>query len=55
VDILVEFAPHKRSFDNVMESSFLLEDMFERKVEVVTPEVLGPHILREVERVSVAA
>lgn len=59
VDILVEFAPDKHSFDNFMELSFLLEEMFGRKVEVVTPEALSPHIgahiLREVERVSVAA
>ena len=59
VDILVEFAPEKHTFDNFMEISFLLEDLLGRKVEVVTPEGLsqhiGPHILREVERVSIAA
>jgi predicted nucleotidyltransferase len=59
VDILVEFAPDKHTFDNFMELSFLLEEMFGRKVEVVTPEALSPHIgahiLGEVERVSVAA
>jgi len=59
VDILVEFAPDKHSFDNFMELSFLLEELLGRKVEVVTREALsphiGPHILREVERVSVAA
>jgi len=59
IDILVEFAPEKHTFDNFMEVSFLLEDTLGRKVEVVTPEGLsphiGPHILKEVERVSVAA
>ncbi len=59
VDILVEFAPDQHSFDNFMDLSFFLEDLLGRKVEVVTPEALsphiGPHILREVERVSVAA
>ena len=58
VDILVEFAPDQHAFDNFMELSFFLEDLLGRKVEVVTPEALsphiGPHILREVERVSVA-
>lgn len=58
VDILVEFAPGQHAFDNFMELSFFLEDLLGRKVEVVTPEALsphiGPHILREVERVSVA-
>ena len=58
VDILVEFAPDQHAFDNFMELSFFLEDLLGRKVEVVTPEALsphiGPHILQEVERVSVA-
>ncbi len=55
IDILVEFRPEKHTFDNFMEVSFLLEAILERKVEVVTPEGLsphiGPHILKEVERV----
>jgi uncharacterized protein len=59
VDILVEFVPDKHSFDNFMDVSFLLEELLGRKVEVVTPEGLSPYIrpyiLREVERVPVAA
>ena len=59
VDLLVEFAPDKHSFDNFMEVSFLLEDHLGRKVEVVTPQALsphlGPHILLEVARVPFAA
>lgn len=59
VDILVEFAPEQHSFDNFMELSFFLEDLLGRNVELVTHEALsphiGPHILREVERVSIAA
>ena len=59
IDILVEFAPDKHTFDNFMELSFLLEDLLGRKVDIVTPEALspyiGPYILREVERVSIAA
>jgi predicted nucleotidyltransferase len=42
-----------------MELSFLLETLMGRKVELLTRESLsphiGPHILREVERVSVTA
>jgi predicted nucleotidyltransferase len=57
VDVLVEFSEEKHSFDNFMEVSFFLDDLLGRKVEVVTPEALsphfGPHILQEVERVSV--
>lgn len=59
IDILVQFSPESHSFDNFMELSFLLEDIFGRKVEVVTVESLspyiGPHILREVEYVSLVA
>jgi predicted nucleotidyltransferase len=59
IDILVEFTPEKHTFDNFMEVSFLLEEILGRKVELVTPESLsphiGPHILKEVERVPVAA
>jgi len=59
IDILVEFTPEKHNFDNFMEVSFLLEEILGRKVELITPESLsphiGPHILREVERVPIAA
>jgi uncharacterized protein len=59
IDILIEFEREKHTFDNFMEVSFLLEDLLGRKVEVVTPEGLsphiGPHILKEVEHVPFAA
>ncbi|WP_444980588.1 nucleotidyltransferase family protein [Microseira wollei] len=57
VDILVVFAPDKKTFDNFMQLSFFLEDIFDRAVDLITIESLspyiGPHILREVEYVSV--
>ena len=59
VDILVEFVPDRHTFDSFMDLSFFLEDLLGRRVELVTPEGLSPyiapHILREVERVQVAA
>jgi predicted nucleotidyltransferase len=59
IDILVEFIPEKHTFDNFMEVAFFLEEVLGRKVELVTTESLsphiGPHILREVERVPIAA
>ena len=59
IDILVEFMPEKHTFDNFMEVAFFLEEILGRKVELVTTEALsphiGPHILREVERVPIAA
>jgi predicted nucleotidyltransferase len=57
VDILVEFEPDQKTFDNFMHLAFFLEDMFGRPVDLITTESLspyiGPHILREVEYASV--
>ncbi len=56
VDFLVEFVQEQKTFDNFMNLSFLLEELCGRRVELVTPESLsphiGPHILREVEYVA---
>jgi predicted nucleotidyltransferase len=56
VDILVEFVPGKKSFDNFMGLALFLEETTGRRVELVTLESLspyiGPHILREVEYAS---
>jgi len=53
VDLLVDFHSGKKSFDNFMELSFYLEDLFGRRVEIITPQSLskhiGPHILKEIE------
>lgn len=55
VDLLVEFDPTQKSYDNFMELSFFLEDLLGRKVEMVTPQSLskhiGPHILSKAEHV----
>lgn len=57
VDLLVEFAPEEKSFDNFMAVSFLLEEELGRSVELVTREALsphlGPHILEDVEYVEI--
>ena len=57
VDLLVDFDPNQKSYDNFMDLSFFLEDLLGRKVEVVTPQSLskyiGPHILREAEHVAI--
>lgn len=56
IDILVEFESGKKSFDNFMRLAAFLEQQIGRRVELVTPESLsphiGPHILREVEYAS---
>jgi predicted nucleotidyltransferase len=59
VDLLVEFEPGRKTFDNFMALSFLLEELLQRRVELVTTESLSPylrpHILDEVEDVALAA
>lgn len=58
VDLLVTFDPERKTFRNFISLSFLLEEVLQRRVEVVTAEALspfiGPHILREAEDVLVA-
>jgi predicted nucleotidyltransferase len=59
VGMLVEVEPGKKTFRNFMDLAFFLEDLFGRKVDIVTPEWLsphfGPHILREAEYVTADA
>ena len=59
IDVLVEFEPGRKTFDNFVHAAFFLEDLFGRRVELVTREALsphiGPHILREVEYVPLGA
>ncbi|WP_416208816.1 nucleotidyltransferase family protein [Chloroflexus sp.] len=59
VDIGVEFEPDQKTFDHFMQLALFLEDLFDRKVDLITVEALspyiGPHILREVEYVSIGA
>jgi hypothetical protein len=48
VDILVEF--EEPTFDNFMNLAFFLEDLFSRRVELVTPDSLSPYIAPYVEK-----
>lgn len=57
IDFLVEFRTEEETFDNFMSLAQFLEELFQRKVELVTPEslspYLGPSILKEVEYVAI--
>lgn len=59
VDLLVEFAPGRKSFDRFNRLYDLLEERLARHIELVTTEALspyiGPHILAEAEDVVPAA
>lgn len=52
VDVLVEFEDSFETFDNYIELKYFLEDLFGRKVDLVTVEALRPQlkddILKEV-------
>jgi len=53
IDLLVEFKPGRKSFDGFMDLAYMLEDLFGRKVDLLTTDSLSPHlgpkILAEVE------
>ncbi|MCJ7622437.1 MAG: nucleotidyltransferase family protein, partial [Anaerolineaceae bacterium] len=55
IDLIVEFEPDQKTFTNFSNLIFFLEEIFGRRVEVVTLESISPHIgpqiLREVENV----
>lgn len=59
VDILVEFESGRKTYDNFIYLAFFLEDIFKRRVELVTPDALspyiGPNIMKEVEYVTLNA
>jgi len=52
VDVLVEFIEGAKTFDHFMDLKFFLEDLFDRKVDLVTVDALRPQlkdsILKEV-------
>ena len=59
IDLLVEFEPGRKTFDAFIELSFFLEEVLQRRVELVTIESLspyiGPYILKEAEYAALAA
>lgn len=59
VNVLVVSDPEWKTFRNFMDLCFFLEELFGRKVDVVTLESLSPHfgekILRKVEYVAIAS
>jgi predicted nucleotidyltransferase len=56
VDLLVEFRPGTKTFDNFMALALFLEELLQRRVELVTRESLspyiGPRIIAEAEDVA---
>ena len=58
IDLLVDIAKEKKTFQNFMALNYFLERLFSRKVDLVTVQSLspyiGPHILKTTEYVSIA-
>ena len=58
VDVLVRFNDQARTFDNLYAVGEALEEVFKRRVDVVTEDALSPylrpHILREVKYVDLS-
>jgi hypothetical protein len=56
VDVLVSFKPEFRTFDNLYEVGEALEEVFRRKIDLVTEDslspYLGPKIRKEVKYVD---
>lgn len=44
IDLLVKFQKGKKTYRNFINFAWYLEDLFGRKVEIVTPESLSPYI-----------
>ncbi|MCF8452743.1 MAG: nucleotidyltransferase family protein [Pedobacter sp.] len=58
IDLLVNMSKNRKTFRNFMALNYYLEEIFGRKVDLVTKQSLspyiGPHILRTVEYASLA-
>lgn len=50
IDLLVEFASGKATFRNFMELAYFLEDLFGRKVDLVTDQGLSKYLRKTVEQ-----
>ena len=49
IDVIVIFEPGKKTFDNFMDLHDVLEDLYDKKVDLVTPESISKYILPYVE------
>lgn len=56
IDLIVEFIPGSKTYDNFINLAYFLEDLFGRRVELVTPSSLSrylkPHIEKSIQYVS---
>lgn len=50
IDLIVEFGEGKKNYDNFIELCFFLEDLFGKKVDLLTPESISPFIRSTIEQ-----
>jgi predicted nucleotidyltransferase len=55
LDVLVDFEEGKKTFDNYMDLKFYLEELFGRKVDLVTVNALRPQLRTAILRETVYA
>src|SRR5258708_23657047 len=59
IDLLVDIQKDKKTFNNFISLNYYLEELFGKKVELVTTQSLspyiGPHILKTVEYALIAS
>ncbi|MDE1874029.1 MAG: nucleotidyltransferase family protein [Candidatus Micrarchaeota archaeon] len=48
IDILVEFLPGYKTYNNYMDLKFFLERLLERKVDLVIKEAVKPELQKEI-------
>jgi predicted nucleotidyltransferase len=58
IDLLVDIRKDKKTFNNFLSLNYYLEELFGKKVELITTQSLspfiGPHILKTVEYAAIA-
>ena len=50
IDLIVEFENGKKNYDNFIELCFFLEDLFGKKIDLLTAESISPFMLSTIER-----
>ncbi len=53
IDVVVDFHEGKKTFDNFMELAFFLEELFGRKVDLLTVDAISPHFKPYIEREAI--
>lgn len=55
LDFLVEFEPGAKTFDNYMDLKAFLEDLFDRRVDLVVSSVIKPRLREAILRETIYA